>query len=135
MRRWLAWGWLAGCLPPAETPEGTKPDECGAWPLECPTCAFADDVADVDGIERVYRCETEDGRRLDAVTRRDPASLRDTHFYDAETGARVAAQRLYAEDGGTCREADDEWWGEVLVCTPRCEHAAHVLTDPALPMC
>ncbi|MEQ1506333.1 MAG: hypothetical protein ABMB14_29145 [Myxococcota bacterium] len=112
-------------------------DECQPYPLECPACTLEDELALPEAdLLRDWRCdvvpaEPDDGaevRTLEAVRRRSanvPAD--DTHLYDAD-GVRVASVREHDDPIGVCGvETDEEWWGEIVDCAPRCE------IDPSLP--
>jgi hypothetical protein len=112
-------------------------EDCQPYPLECATCDFSDDLDGV--IDRVYRCETDDGEQLDAVQRPGiDQPTTDTHFYEVGGGFRVAASRRYNKIIDVCgKDRDVEWYGEILEdCVPICELDASLPeADEALPSC
>ena len=116
--------------------------DCQPYALECADCTLEDDVADQAGLERVHRCEAEDGDRLDAVVREgvsdagDPTT--DIRYYDADDGLRVASERRHRADVEVCDVTTDvEWWGVILGdCIPVCEWGDMLPgADPELPLC
>jgi hypothetical protein len=120
-------------------------EECQPYALQCPTCTFADDAADAARLLRLWRCETTDGRAMDAATRVavDEVTLvlldaEDTRFYDADSGLRIAAVRRWDEPIDVCGvELDEEWYGEVLGdCFELCEYDPQLeRADPELGRC
>lgn len=142
MRRWSVLVAVLGC-------RGYHPDlpfeECQPYPLQCASCAFADDAADDTELLRLWRCEADGGRTFDAIRRaavdeetQTLLEATDTHFYDAETGLRVAAVREWDEQVDVCgRMLEEEWYGEILgPCEPVCEHDPSLQeADPALAAC
>ena len=142
-------GWIVGVLIVGAGCREYHPDlpfeECQPYPLACATCSFADDAANDELLLRIWRCEAEDGRLLDAVARGAIEShthalleAEDVHFYEAETGLRIAAVREWVEPVDVCgRMLEQEWYGEILsTCTPTCEHDPSLEgADPSLTRC
>ncbi|MBX2797297.1 MAG: hypothetical protein KTR31_06515 [Myxococcales bacterium] len=124
----------AGCREFHEQPPF---EECQPYELTCPACTFTADRDDDDGRTRVWGC-TDTERSFDAVTRRSAnVPAYDTRFYDVQTGLRIASVRLHDGPVEICGEMlTDEWYGEVLDCSPVCEHEPTFDgADPALGVC
>ncbi len=112
-------------------------EDCQPYDLACTTCTYDDDVADRTDLQRVYRCAS-GGVDYDAVQRRSPeGGADDTHYYDVDSGYRVAAGRWWDEPVDVCgHEVDIEWYGAILDdCEAVCEHERHSASDEALPDC
>lgn len=114
-------------------------DECQPYPLACADCPLDDELGDApQDILRYWRSEDPALGAVDAVRRRAvDADADDTHFYDDETGLRVAAVRTYDAPVDLCGvTVDDEWWGAILDLADLCEHEpSRPDADPALPAC
>lgn len=122
--------WLIGGLACRDYQEPAPFDDCQPYALACGECTFADDVADDATLLRVYRCEDADAVQYDGVAREgEDGGARDTHFYDPDTGYRLAASREYDDPVDVCgRELTVEWYGLIIEdCTVVCE------IDPDLP--
>jgi hypothetical protein len=112
-------------------------EDCQPYVLECSLCTYDDDAADDRDLQRIYRCEM-DGESYDAVQRRSPdGDADDTHYYEPESGYRLAAGRWHDQPVMLCgHEIDIEWWGLVLdACEPVCEHERLADSDETLPDC
>jgi hypothetical protein len=132
---------LAGLTTAAGCREYHEPlpfDECQPYDLACPTCLFEQDLAET-GLYRVWSCEDPVVGVLDVVQRRATQhAADDTRFYDAETGLRIGALRMYDELTDVCgRDLREEWYGTpVEDCEPLCEHRDDLpRADPELPRC
>jgi hypothetical protein len=125
---WLAVMGLGACR---EYQEPLPFEDCQPYLLECALCTYEDDVAEVDGLRRAWRCETPDGSLYDAVLRdgdlEEPTD--DIHYYDPDDGYRLAAERRYDAPVDVCGlERDVEWYGLIIEdCEVVCE------LEPDLP--
>lgn len=113
--------------------------DCQPYALVCAACSIDEDAVDDGLLDRLYRCEAEDGVVYDAVERPgiDQPTI-DTHYYDPETGYRLAASRDYGEPIDVCgKERSVEWYGLILDdCVAVCELDPGLPeADPALPDC
>jgi hypothetical protein len=131
----------SGCLRNLLTPEdggGTSPGGCEPTSLTCTDCTFEDDLADSQGIRRVYQCALPAGDTYDVVARSadDATAAYDEHYYNAGNGKRHAAGRWYdeavCEDGGMAI-----WWGaDMGDCQATCEwEPERSEADPSLAAC
>ncbi len=115
-------------------------EDCQPYTLECALCTYEEDLAQEQGLRRAYRCVTGDGASYDAVLREGDldTSTDDVHYYDPDSGFRVAAERRYPEPIDVCGlERDVEWYGEILEdCEIVCELEVGLPeADPQLEAC